>query len=314
MRAGHPRSTTHAGLRRTAIPLVLCLNRAYGRSRRYAALDDARSVCTGNASHCGHVRDSALPGVSTRLCVLLQPCARFCIAGRIYAFMRPIAAMCAILHCRAYLRVYASSCNHVRDSASPGVSTRLCVPLRPCARFCIAGRMYAFMCPIATLCTILRRAYVHAYASSCGHVHDSASPGVCTRLCVLLRPCARFCVAGRMYAFMRPLATMCAILRRAYVRVYASSCDRARDSAPGVCTRLCLRAATLPGIRKYQCIPLRAFAYTCARKNQDIFSRASNQNFSSGKMPARMPMRQVTSGSTICAISRSPTRLISIAM
>ena len=199
MRAGHPRSTTHAGLRRTAIPLALCLNRAYGCSRRYAALDDARGVCTGNVSHCGHVRDSALPGVCTRLCV----------------------------------------------------------PLRPCARFCIAGRMYAFMRPIATLCTILRRAYVHAYASSC---------------------------------------------------------DRARDSAPGVCTRLCLRAATLPGISKYQCIPLRAFAYTCARKNQDIFSRASNQNFSSGKMPARMPMRQVTSGSTICAISRSPTRLISIAM
>ena len=237
MRAGHPRSTTHAGLRRTAIPLALCLNRAYGRSRRYAALYAARSVCTGNASHCGHVRDSAMPGVCTRLCV----------------------------------------------------------PLRPCARFCIAGRMYAFMRPIATLCTILRRAYVHAYASSCGHVHDSASPGVCTRLCVLLRPCARFC-AGRM------------------LRVYASSCDRARDSAPGVCTRLCLRAATLPGISKYQCIPLRAFASTCACKNQDIFSHASNQNFSSGKMPARMPMRQVTSGSTICAISRSPTRLISIAM
>ena len=256
MRAGHPRSTTHAGLRRTAIPLALCLNRAYGRSRRYAALDDARSVCTGNASHCGHVRDSALPGVCTRLCVPLRPCARFCIAGRMYAFMCPIAAMCAILHRRAYLRVYASHCDPMHNSA----------------------------------------------------------PGVCTRLCVLLRPCARFCVAGRMYAFMRPLATMCAILRRAYVRVYASSCDRARDSAPGVCTRLCLRAATLPGISKYQCIPLRAFASTCARKNQDIFSRASNQNFSSGKMPARMPMRQVTSGSTICAISRSPTRLISIAM
>ena len=172
MRAGHPRSTTHAGLRRTAIPLALCLNRAYGRSRRYAALDDARGVCTGNVSHCGHVRDSALPGVCTHLCVLLRPDARFCIAGRIYAFMRPIA----------------------------------------------------------TLCTILRRAYVHAYAFSCGHVHDSASPGVCTRLCVLLRPCARFC-AGRMYAFMRPLATERAILRRAYVRAYACALPRCRALA-----------------------------------------------------------------------------------
>ena len=171
--------------------------------------------------------------------------------------MRPIAAMCAILHCWTYVRVYVSHCGHVRDSASPGVSTRLCVPLRPYAQFC----------------------------------------------------------AGRMYTLMRSLAAMCAILRRrAYVRVYASSCDHVRDSAPGVCTRLCLRAATLPGISKYQCIPLRAFASTCARKNQDIFSHASNQNFSSGKMPVRMPMRQVTSGSTICAISRSPTRLISIAM
>ncbi len=247
--------------------------------------------------------------------------------------MRPLATMCAILHRRAYLRVYASHCGHVRDSALPGVSTRLCVLLQPCARFCIAGRIYAFMRPIAAMCAILHCwTYVRVYVSHCDPMHNSA-PGVCTRLCILLRPCARFCVAGRMYAFMRPLAAMCtilrrrayvrvyasssatwAILRRAYVRVYASSCDRARDSAPGVCTRLCLRAATLPGIRKYQCIPLRAFAYTCARKNQDIFSRASNQNFSSGKMPARMPMRQVTSGSTICAISRSPTRLISIAM
>ena len=171
MRAGHPRSTTHAGLRRTAIPLALCLNRAYGCSRRYAALDDARGVCTGNVSHCGHVRDSALPGVCTRLCV----------------------------------------------------------PLRPCARFCIAGRMYAFMRPIATLCTILRRAYVHAYASSCDRARDSA-PGVCTRLCVLLRPSARFC-AGRMYAFMRPLATERAILRRAYVRVYACALPRCRALA-----------------------------------------------------------------------------------
>lgn len=254
MRAGHPRSTTHAGLRRTAIPLALCLNRAYGCSRRYAALDDARGVCTGNVSHCGHVRDSALPGVCTRLCVLLRPCARFCV-GRMYAFMRPLATERAILR-RAYVRVYASPCDPARNSA-PGLCTRLCVPLRPCAQFC----------------------------------------------------------ARHMYTLMRPIAAMCLILyRRAYVHAYASSCDRARNSAPGVCTRLCLRAATLPGISKYQCIPLRAFAYTCARKSQDIFSHASNQNFSSGKMPARMPMRQVTSGSTICAISRLPTRLISIAM
>ena len=159
---------------------------------------------------------------------------RLTTRGAFARVMRPIAAMCVILHCRAYVRVYASHCGHVRDSALLDVCTRLCVPLRPYAQFCA---------------------------------------GVCTRLCVLLRPCARFCVAGRMYAFMRPLATMCAILRRAYVRVYASSCDRARDSAPGLCTRLCLRAATLLGISKYQCIPLRAFAYTCARKNQK-FSRA----------------------------------------
>ena len=183
---------THAGLRRTAIPLALCLNRAYGRSRRYAALYAARGVCTGNVSHCGHVRDSALPGVCTRLCVPLRPCARFCIAGRMYAFMRPLAAMCTILRRWAY------------------------VP---------------FMRPFAAMCTILRRrAYVRVYASSCGHVHDSASPGVCTRLCVLLRPCARFC-AGRMYAFMRPLATERAILRRAYVRAYACALPRCRALA-----------------------------------------------------------------------------------
>ena len=182
-------------------------------------------------------------------------------------------------------------------------------------RLTTRGVFARVMCPIAAMCAILHcRAYVHTYVSSCDRMRDSASPGVSTRLCVPLRPCAQFC-AGRMYTLMRSLAAMCTILRRrAYVRVYASSCDRARDSAPGLCTRLCLRAATLPGISKYQCIPLRAFAYTCARKSQDIFSHASNQNFSSGKMPARMPMRQVTSGSTICAISRSPTRLISIAM
>ena len=163
-------------------------------------------------------------------------------------------------------------------------------------RLTTRGAFARVMRPIAAMCAILHcRTYVRVYV-------------------VLLRPCAQFCIAGRMYAFMRPFAAMCTILRRAYVRVYASSCDHVRDSAPGVCTRLCLRAATLPGISKYQCIPLRAFASTCARKNQEIFSRASNQNFSSGKMPARMPMRQVTSGSTICAISRSPTRLISIAM
>lgn len=180
-------------------------------------------------------------------------------------------------------------------------------------RLTTRGAFARVMRPIAAMCAILHCwTYVRVYASHCDPMHNSA-PGVCTRLCVLLRPCARFCV-GRMYTLMHPLATLYAILRRAYVRVYASSCDHVRDSAPGVCTRLCLRAATLPGISKYQCIPLRAFASTCARKNQEIFSHASNQNFSSGKMPARMPMRQVTSGSTICAISRSPTRLISIAM
>ena len=171
MRAGHPRSTTHAGLRRTAIPLALCLNRAYGRSRRYAALDDARGVCTGNVSHCGHVRDSALPGVCTRLCVPLRPCARFCIAGRMYAFMRPIATLCTILR-RAYVHAYAFSCGQ---------------------------------------CAILRRAYVRVYASSCDQ--------------------ARFCIAGRMYAFMRPLATERAILRRAYVRAYACALPRCRALA-----------------------------------------------------------------------------------
>ena len=152
---------------------------------------------------------------------------RLTTRGAFARVMRPIAAMCVILHCRAYVRVYASHCGHVRDSALLDVCTRLCVPLRPCARFCI---IYAFMRPIATLCTILRRAYVHAYAFSCGHVRDSASPGVCTRLCVLLRPCARFC-AGRMYAFMRPLATERAILRRAYVRAYACALPRCRALA-----------------------------------------------------------------------------------
>ncbi len=170
---------THAGLRRTAIPLALCLNRAYGRSRRYAALYAARSVCTGNASHCGHVRDSALPGVCTRLCVPLRPCARFCIAGRMYAFMRPIAAMYAILHCWTYVRVYASHCDPMHNSA-PGVCTRLCVLLRPCARFCVVGRMYAFMRPLATERAILRRAYVRAYACALPHcralANTSASP------------------------------------------------------------------------------------------------------------------------------------------
>ena len=106
-------------------------------------------------------------------------------------------------------------------------------------RLTTRGVFARVMCPIAAMCAILHCwAYVHTYVSSCDRARDSA-PGLCTRLCVSLRPCTQFC-ARRMYAFMRPLAAMCTILRRAYVRVYASSCDRARDSAPGVCTRLCV--------------------------------------------------------------------------
>ena len=93
--------------------------------------------------------------------------------------MCPIAAMCAILHCRAYVRVYASHCGHVRDSALLDVCTRLCVPLRPYAQFC-AGRMYTLMRPLATERAILRRAYVRVYACALPRcralANTSASP------------------------------------------------------------------------------------------------------------------------------------------